>query len=94
MIVNLLEVTDQLSLADELGQIHALQKAGAVLVPFPWLTTGDAVRIREGAFSGYEGVIVKEKGEERLVVSISMIMQSVMVELGREALVPSQIAVA
>jgi transcription antitermination factor NusG len=92
VIVNLLEVTDQSILADELGQIHALQASGAILVPFPWLTTGDAVRIRDGAFKGYEGVIVKEKGEERLVVSISMIMRSVMVELGRESVAPGRVA--
>jgi transcription antitermination factor NusG len=88
VIVSLLEVTDQGSLAGELGQIHALQQAGAILVPFPWLAVGDAVRIRDGAFRGWRGVIVKEKGAERLVVSVSMIMRSVLVELGRENVVP------
>ncbi len=94
VIVSLLEVADQQSLAGELGQIHDLQRRGAMLVPFPWLTTGDAVRIRDGAFKGYEGVIVKEKGEARLVVSISMIRQSVIVELSREAVAPGRNGVA
>jgi transcriptional antiterminator RfaH len=92
LIVRLLDVPDQALLDLELCQLHALQEAGAPLIPFPWLGPGDAVRIREGPFRGYLGVIVREKGAQRLVVSVSMLRRSVAVELERESLAPEAVA--
>jgi transcription antitermination factor NusG len=88
LIVRLLDVPDQTFLDTELCQLRALQEAGAPLMPFPWLGPGDAVRIEEGPFRGYIGVIVREKGTQRLVVSVSMLRRSVAVELERESLAP------
>ena len=88
LIVRLLDVPDQALLDVELCQLRALQEAGTPLIPFPWLGPGDAVRIQEGPFRGYLGVIVREKGTQRLVVSVSMLRRSVAVELEREALAP------
>ncbi len=89
VIANLLEVPSQQILARELEQIWDLQRRGATMVPFPELTTGDPVRIREGAFKGYEGVIVREKGTERLIVQVTMIAQRVAVDLGRQHVAPA-----
>jgi transcription antitermination factor NusG len=88
LVVRLLDVPDQALLDVELRQLRDLQKAGAPLIPFPWLGPGDAVRIQEGPFRGYLGVVAREKGAQRLVVSVSMLRRSVAVELGREALAP------
>jgi transcription antitermination factor NusG len=88
VIVSILDVADQRSLAGELGQLRDLQAAGASLVPHPWLGVGDAVKVAAGAFKGYRGVIVREHGRERLVVSIDLIRQSVVVDFGREMLSP------
>ena len=90
LVVRLLDVPDQALLDVELGQLRDLQKAGAPLIPFPWLGPGDAVRIQEGPFRGYLGVVVREKGTQRLVVSVSMLRRSVAVELERESLAPDQ----
>lgn len=90
LVVRLLDVPDQALLDRELRQLRALQEAGASLTPFPWLGPGDAVRVQEGPFRGYLGVIVREKGGRRLVVSVSMLQRSVAVELEREALAPDQ----
>ena len=87
-ILRLLEVPDQGLLDLELGQLRAIEGTGAPLVPFPWLGPGDAIRIREGPFRGCLGVVVREKGAERLVVSVSMLRRSVAVELERDALAP------
>jgi transcription antitermination factor NusG len=89
LIVRLLDVPDQALLDAELCQLRALQEAGTPLIPFPWLGPGDAVRIEEGPFKGYLGVIVREKGAQRLVVSVSMLRRSVAVELERESLAPN-----
>jgi hypothetical protein len=88
VIVSLLEVADQRGLAGELGQLRDLQAAGASLVPHPWIGVGDAVKITDGSFKGYRGLVVKEHGRERLVVSIDLIRQSVAVEFERDVVSP------
>jgi transcriptional antiterminator RfaH len=84
VIVRLLDVSDQDLLDRELAEIRALQVSGASLVVHPYLSPGNAVRIREGPFAGHFGVVVREKGATRLVVSVSMLRRSVAVELERD----------
>jgi len=50
------------------------------------LAAGDAVSIREGAFSGYAGIVLEERGSHRLIVSVSILKKSVSVEFPRELL--------
>lgn len=88
VIVHLLDVSDQTLLHDELSQLHRLQQSGAVLVPWPEIAVGDEVLIREGLFRDCRGVVIREKGEVRLIVSITALRQSVAVELGREDVRP------
>lgn len=90
VIANLIDVHDQRQLQEELHQLHRLQQSGALLVPYPELTVGDKVRITEGVFKGYEGTVIREKGDIRLVVSISMLRQSIAAEFGRESIAPAR----
>jgi transcriptional antiterminator NusG len=85
-VANMLEVPDQAQLSAELQQIRHLQTSGAVLTPRVELVPGDAVRIEEGSFSGYTGVVVKERGLMRLIVSVSILKKSVTVEFPRDIL--------
>lgn len=85
-VANLIEVPDQNQLNAELLQIRELQERGAVLTPRVDLAPGDAVRIMEGAFSGYSGVVMEERGSLRLIVSVSILKKSVSVEFPRELL--------
>ena len=57
----LIEVADQQTLNDELQQIRALQRAGASLEPVEELVAGDVVRIVDGAFREYMGVVLHER---------------------------------
>ncbi len=88
LCVRILEVTDQASLHADLLQIRRLQLAGLPLIAVPVVKAGDQVRIAEGPFAGVSGVILKEKGKTRLIVSVRFINRSVCVELPREAVVP------
>jgi transcription antitermination factor NusG len=88
LLVRVLEVSDQDLLTEELSQIRKLQEAGASLVRLPELAPGDPVRITEGPFTGYVGVVLRHQGRTRLMVSISMLRQSVAVELPRELVAP------
>jgi transcriptional antiterminator RfaH len=85
-VANMIEVPDQAQLTDELLQIRQLQASGAVLTPRVDLAPGDAVRIKEGVFSGYAGIVMEERGSLRLIVSVSILKKSVAVEFPREVL--------
>jgi transcription antitermination factor NusG len=90
LLVRVLEVKDQALLGRELAQLRALQVSGADLVPVPELAAGDAVRVVDGPFKGYTGVVLEGPGRPRLLVSISMLRQFVAVEFERGVLAPAQ----
>jgi transcription antitermination factor NusG len=89
VVVSMLNVVDQQQLAGELVQLHRLQCAGALFAPHTWLAVGDDVTITAGVFKGYRGVITREHGADRLVISVSMLRQSVAVDLQRDCVVPA-----
>jgi transcription antitermination factor NusG len=88
LVVKVLEVPDQALLAGELAQLHALQKSGVVLSPCTPFVQGDVVRIVEGPFQGYTGVVLRGTDRPRLVVSISILRKSVAVEFDRGTVAP------
>lgn len=88
LLVYTIEIVDQRRLNDELLSIRRLQELGLPIVPYPFLRAGDAVRVVDGPFKGYRGVVLREKGALRLVVSVSTLRRSIAVELQREELCP------
>jgi transcription antitermination factor NusG len=86
VVANTIDVGDGELLATQLRQIRELQISGASLQPYDELVTGDPVRIRDGAFSGYTGIVVREKGHDRLVVLVALINRAVTVEFERHVL--------
>ena len=49
--------------------------------PHPVLRIGQMARIRSGAFTGMEGVVIRRKSGCRVVLTLEQIMQSVAVEV-------------
>lgn len=86
-VCRVLGVLDQHGFHAELGQLRSLQEIGASLEPHEYLGPGMAVTIAEGPFQGYSGVIVRAKGKVRMVVSVTMLRRSIVVELDREEMV-------
>lgn len=87
-VSRMIEVADQERLAAELQQIRQLQASGAVLTPRIEFTAGDPVRVTEGAFRGYVGIVTEERGSLRLIVSVSVLHRSVTVEFPRDFVEP------
>jgi len=56
--------------------------------PHPLLTAGQRARIRSGALAGMEGVVVRQKGSLRVVLTVNLILQSVAVEVDGSELEP------
>ena len=88
-VANLIDVEDQQQLEDELAQIRSLQMSGASLRVIPQLVQGQAVRIVEGVFAGYTGVVERGKGSDRLIIRVSLLRQAVCVEFDRDVLKPA-----
>ena len=88
LVVQVLPVADQERLERELSSLWRLQQAGVPLVSHPYLAIGDEVEVVDGPFRGWTGRVLREKGRLRLIVSITLLRQSVAAELDREALAP------
>lgn len=75
----------------EESEITALQTALRLQLPvqpFPFLETGQRVRITEGALVGVEGIVMSFKQCLRLVLSISLLQRSVLLEIDRSCVSP------
>jgi transcription elongation factor/antiterminator RfaH len=55
--------------------------------PHPYLTVGNKVLVKSGPFADLEGILVRKKGQFRLVVSVNLIARSVALELDRSDIV-------
>jgi len=67
---------------NEIEALRSVMGRGLRSEPHPYLTVGRKVRIARGALQGMEGVLVRKKGRVRLVLSIDLIRQSAMIEVG------------
>jgi transcription antitermination factor NusG len=72
-------------------EIDALQKglgAGVRAEPHPYLTVGRRARIKRGPLAGLEGILLRWKGNWRVVLSLDLIQRSVVVDVDACALEP------
>jgi transcription antitermination factor NusG len=65
----------------EIERIRTLVDSGLPVQPWPYQGIGKRVRIKSGALSGVEGVLVRVKNDLRLVVSLHLLQRSVSVEV-------------
>jgi transcription antitermination factor NusG len=72
----------------EIEAVRLCLERGATLEPHPFLEVGDRVRVRSGVLEGLEGVVSRCKKERRLIIPISLINQSVAVEVDVQLLEP------
>ena len=73
------------------GEIEALRwgTAFSKIEPHAYLVLGERVRINAGPLAGMEGVLVRKKNSFRVVITISLIMQSIAVELDVDDVEPA-----
>jgi transcription antitermination factor NusG len=64
----------------EIAAIQTIITCGVRAEPWPYLEVGQRVRVFEGSFEGLEGILIQFKGNQRIVVSISLLRRSVAVE--------------
>ena len=67
----------------EISAVRHVMASGACAEPCPYVEVGELVRVESGPLEGLTGIALRIKGTERLVVSVSLLMRSVAVELDR-----------
>jgi transcription antitermination factor NusG len=80
-VSRVMPVSQPLELVADLRQIRDLILTEAPLSPESRLEPGQRVRIRNGAFAGYEGVIVRREKEVRLQIYVRFMEQGVSVSI-------------
>jgi len=73
---------------EELNALRACWEHRIKMEPHPYLVVGRRVRIRRGLLAEMEGVLVRKKGQFRLVLSVNLIARSVAVEVDANDVVP------
>jgi transcriptional antiterminator NusG len=61
----------------QIDAVRSLIGSQAECRPYPYLTVGQRVRIRNGVLQGLEGILVRVAGDDSLVVSVDLIHRSV-----------------
>ncbi len=68
---------------DEIFALQKLVHSGLASEPWPRLEVGQSVEIEDGPLTGCKGVVVELKKRARLVLSVTLLHRSVLVELDR-----------
>jgi|YNPNPStandDraft_1061719.scaffolds.fasta_scaffold93188_1 transcription antitermination factor NusG len=76
-----LEVPDEEELVHDLQQIQRLIRSGVALVPEARLEAGHRVRIRSGSLAGLEGVVIRRRGQDRLLVAVQFLQKGASIEI-------------
>jgi transcription termination/antitermination protein NusG len=72
----------------EITAIKILVSSGLPVEPWPYLEIGQKVRIEDTVLYGVEGILVRFKGSQRIVVSVSLLRRSVALEIDRAGVSP------
>jgi len=80
-ISRVLVVEQPEQLVFDLRQFRRLIAANAPLTIESRLAPGRRVRVRQGAFAGLEGTVLKRRGETRLLVAINFLQKGASVEI-------------
>jgi transcription antitermination factor NusG len=72
----------------EIASIRTVVMSGADIMPWPCLGVGDRVLVERGPFRGAEGILVRIRNNNRLVVGVSLLQRAVSVELDSSCIAP------
>ena len=72
----------------EIAAIQMIVTSGFHAEPWPYLEVGQKIRIEGESLSGLEGILIQFKGNNRIVVSVSLLRRSVALEIDRDCVRP------
>jgi transcription antitermination factor NusG len=72
----------------EIASIRTLALSGRPVQPWPFLRSGQRIRLQAGPLMGAEGIFLRVKDECHLVVSITLLRRAVSVVIEKDAVAP------
>jgi len=72
----------------EIASIRTVAMAGRPVEPWPFLRSGQKIRLQTGPLMGAEGIFLRVKDEYHLVVSISLLQRAISVVIEKDAVAP------
>ena len=75
----------------EMTSLQTALKLNHSASPFPFLQAGQKVRITEGALAGVEGNVLSFKQCLRLVLSVTLLQRSVLLEIDSKSVMPEEV---
>ena len=72
----------------EIASIRTLALSGRPVQPWPFLRSGQRIRLQAGPLIGAEGIFLRVKDECHLVVSITLLQRAVSVVIEKDAVLP------
>jgi transcription antitermination factor NusG len=73
---------------EEIAAIRQVLQAGVATRPWPYLKAGEMVRVEKGPLEGLNGIVLRTKGSQKLIISVSLLMRSVSMEIERDQIKP------
>ena len=74
--------------AEQIDTLRRLAEERAALHPHRYLRVGQRVKVATGALAGVEGILVRIRKQDRLVIAVDAIRQAVAVELAGYEVIP------
>jgi transcription antitermination factor NusG len=74
--------------ASEIDAVQRVVRSHHAREPFDFVRPGVPVRVETGALAGLTGTLVEIKRVQRLVISVSLLQRSILVEIDRESVSP------
>ena len=72
----------------EIASIRTIALSGRPVQPWPFLRSGQRIRLQAGPLMGAEGIFLRAKNEYHLVVSITLLQRAVSVVVEKDAVEP------
>ena len=72
----------------EIAAIQTIVASGFQAEPWPYLQVGQKIRIEGDSLNGLEGILIQFKGNNRIIVSVSLLRRSVALEIDRDCVRP------
>jgi transcription termination/antitermination protein NusG len=80
--------------SEQVDSLRVALRDGLRAEPHPYLQTGRQVRIKTGPLAGWKGIIVRRKGDLRVVLSADLIQRSIIMDIEASSVEPLDEGVA
>lgn len=72
----------------EIASIRTVALAGLSVQPWPFLRSGQRIRMQSGPLTGVEGIFLRDQDEEHLIVSVTLLRRAVSVVIEKDSVSP------